>query len=232
MARQDARLQGEHALGREQPHCSPQRHTRSLTPRGFSQRSSTPHAPKSGQRTRTRPLCLPSALVPIPSATIPRTFEPSHDPPSTLPRVPRPKEAAGSRRSPASCEVSVVLGDRDCAHTRATRAPVGRASSAAIPPSSLSHSPGRGGGGAPRRDVPNARDGHTSKESTRRDDTQICANEHIHSCSLQSYPETCTAEVEINNYAEGYETSLPPEMRDVTVWQTLPRYARAKESLE
>ena len=115
---------------------------------------STHHVPKSGQRARTKPLCSPSASVPIPSTTIPRTSDPSHDPPSHLPHVPRPKEAAGSRRSPASCEVSVVLGDRDCAHRRATRALVSCASSAAILPPRLSQSSGPRRRRAPRKCSP------------------------------------------------------------------------------
>ena len=140
MARQDARLQGEHARGSEQPRRSPQRDARSLTPR----LSPTFHSscPKSGDGASTQPLCSPSTSVLIPSETTPRTSDPSHDPSSTLPHVPRPKEAAGSRRSPASCELSVVLGDRDCAHRRATRALVSCASSAAILPPRLSRSPG------------------------------------------------------------------------------------------
>lgn len=152
MARQDARLQGEHARGSEQPRRSPQRDARSLTPR----LSPTFHSscPKSGDGASTQPLCSPSTSVLIPSETTPRTSDPSHDPSSTLPHVPRPKEAAGSRRSPASCEVSIVLGDRDCVNTRATRALVSRTSPAAIPPPPfVTLAGGRGGGGAPRREV-------------------------------------------------------------------------------
>ena len=136
----------------EQPRRSPQRDARSLTPR----LSPTFHSscPKSGDGASTQPLCSPSTSVLIPSATIPRTSDPSHDPPSHLPHVPRPKEAAGSRRSPASCEVSVVLGDRDCAHRRATRALVSCASSAAILPPRLSQSSGPRRRRAPRKCSP------------------------------------------------------------------------------
>ena len=125
---QDARLQGEHALGSEQPRRPPQ----------IPQLSPTFHSscPKSGQGASTRPLCSPSALVLIPSETIPRTSEPSHDPSSTLPHT---CQGVPQVQDVYLLHVVHHVGDRDCANTRATRALVNRASSATIPPPPVCH---------------------------------------------------------------------------------------------
>ena len=114
---------------------------------------STQHALPIGQSTSTPPLCLPSASVLIPPETTPRTSEPSHDPPSTLPHVPRPK-------SPQVQDVHLLhvcsrsFSEIVTAHTRERHE---RRSVARVPPRSchsVCHSRRGREGGAPRREAP------------------------------------------------------------------------------